>query len=196
MQKASVLQALLQFVRFGLPWDFRTTITIARGGGALRRTFRHSLSSPATRPRRGLRSWDAEASANGWRVTRYSADASHLSRAAACWIAGRNRAMGPQMGKRRADAAQRQGRSPRLPRGNAQRQRGHVAIRSAMSGKGMPSIPRPQENEGVGEHVRTRFHFDREATREIAEPKESAPHRTKKTRFFCRTVKRTIRPLT
>jgi hypothetical protein len=25
-------------------------------------------------------------------------------------------------------------------------------------------------NEGVGEHVRTRFHFDREATREIAEP--------------------------
>jgi hypothetical protein len=35
---------------------------------------------------------------------------------------------------------------------------------------GMPAIPRPQENEGVGEHVRTRFHFDREATREIAEP--------------------------
>jgi len=116
MQKASVLQALLQFVRFGLPWDFRTTITIARGGGALRRTFRHSLSSPATRPRRGLRSWDAEASANGWRVTRYSAEASHLSRAAACWIAGRNRAMGPQIGKRRADAAQRQDRSTRLPK--------------------------------------------------------------------------------
>ena len=85
---------------------------------------------------------------------------------------------------------------PSPAQGNAQRQRGHVAIRSAMSGKGMPAIPRPQENEGVGEHVRTRFHFDREATCEIAEPKESAPHRTKKTRFFCRTVKRTIRPLT
>ena len=196
MQKASVLQALLQFVRFGLPWDFRTTITIARGGGALRRTFRHSLSSPATRPRRGLRSWDAEASANGWRVTRYSAEASHLSRAAACWIAGRNRAMGPQIGKRRTDAAQRQDRGHRLPQGNAQRQRGHVAVRSAMSGKGMPAIPRPQENEGVGEHVRTRFHFDREATREIAEPENRPRTERRKLVSSAGPQKRTVRPLT
>jgi hypothetical protein len=56
-----------------------------------------------------------------------------------------------------------------------------------MSGKGMPAIPRPQQNEGVGEHVRTRFHFGREAAREIAEPEDPDPQRTKKTRFFCRT---------
>jgi hypothetical protein len=32
-------------------------------------------------------------------------------------------------------------------------------------------------NEGVGEHVRTRFHFGREATREIAEPvRATAPN--------------------
>ncbi len=31
MQEVPVLQALLQFVRFGLPWDFGRTITIADG---------------------------------------------------------------------------------------------------------------------------------------------------------------------
>ena len=35
---------------------------------------------------------------------------------------------------------------------------------------GMPAIPRPQENEGVGEHVRTSFHVGPKATCEIAEP--------------------------
>src|SRR4051794_6394214 len=34
MQEIPVLQALLQFVRFGLPCDFGRTITIARGGWA------------------------------------------------------------------------------------------------------------------------------------------------------------------
>ncbi|MET3908255.1 hypothetical protein ABID59_002601 [Bradyrhizobium sp. S3.3.6] len=40
------MQALLRFVRFGLPWDFRTSITIARGG-ACPVVFLHRLSSPA-----------------------------------------------------------------------------------------------------------------------------------------------------
>ena len=34
----------------------------------------------------------------------------------------------------------------------------------------MPAIPRPHENEGVGEHVRTRFHVGPKAACEIAEP--------------------------
>jgi hypothetical protein len=34
----------------------------------------------------------------------------------------------------------------------------------------MPAIPRPHENEGVGEHVRTSFHVGPKATCEIAEP--------------------------
>jgi hypothetical protein len=53
-------------------------------------------------------------------------------------------------------------------------------------------------NEGVGEHVRTRFHL-RLASRlgleagEIADRKD--PHRTKKTCFFCRTDFRSERTL-
>src|SRR4051795_7671112 len=31
MQEIPILQGLLQFVRFGLPWDFGRTITIAHG---------------------------------------------------------------------------------------------------------------------------------------------------------------------
>jgi len=60
----------------------------------------------------------------------------------------------------------------------APRQRGHVTVRSAMWEKGMPAIPRPQENEGVGEHVRTRFHVGPKAACEIAEPlrRRTAPN--------------------
>jgi hypothetical protein len=43
---------------------------------------------------------------------------------------------------------------------------------------------RPSGNEGVGEHVRTRFHLGKDAG-EIADLWD--PHRTKKTCFFCRT---------
>jgi hypothetical protein len=39
-------------------------------------------------------------------------------------------------------------------------------------------------NEGVGEHVRTRFHVRLWTLSEIA---DQDPHRTKKTCFFCRT---------
>ncbi len=60
---------------------------------------------------------------------------------------------------------------------------------SDVGGKGMPAIPRRQENEGVGEHVRTRFHASPKAACEIAELLFGGPHRTKKTRFFCRTAK-------
>jgi hypothetical protein len=44
MQEVPVLQALLQFVRFGLPWDFGRTITIAHGDG--RAVMSPPLSSP------------------------------------------------------------------------------------------------------------------------------------------------------
>jgi hypothetical protein len=44
MQEVPVLQALLQFVRFGLPWDFGRTITIAHGDG--RAVVSPPLSSP------------------------------------------------------------------------------------------------------------------------------------------------------
>lgn len=41
----------------------------------------------------------------------------------------------------------------------------------------MPAIPRRQENEGVGEHVRTRFHVSPKAACEIAELlRRSAPN--------------------
>jgi hypothetical protein len=46
-------------------------------------------------------------------------------------------------------------------------------------------------NEGVGEHVRTRFHLGRKIAGEIAELRD--PHRTKKTDFFCRTGFRALR---
>src|SRR3954454_11663863 len=44
MQEVPVLQALLQFVRFGLPWDFGRTITIAHGEA--RPVVSPPLSSP------------------------------------------------------------------------------------------------------------------------------------------------------
>src|SRR5262245_41353014 len=44
-------------------------------------------------------------------------------------------------------------------------------------------------NEGVGEHVRTRFHPGTLGPVEIAEI-DRDPHRTKKTCFFCRTGSR------
>ena len=49
-------------------------------------------------------------------------------------------------------------------------------------------------NEGVGEHVRTRFHPGTLGPVEIAEH-DRDPHRTKKTCFFCRTGSRKGRPL-
>lgn len=75
---------------------------------------------------------------------------------------------------RTAAGTRRYARSPTPARW----QRGRVAVRSAMcGGKGMPAIPRPQENEGVGEHVRTRFHLGPKASREIAEPlRRTAPN--------------------
>ena len=51
---------------------------------------------------------------------------------------------------------------------------GPVAVRSAMSGFRTAGNAPGSGNEGVGEHVRTKFHFDREATRETAEP-ETGP---------------------
>jgi hypothetical protein len=40
-------------------------------------------------------------------------------------------------------------------------------------------------NEGVGEHVRTRFHFGSGGPVKLRSSRD--PHRTKKTSFFCRT---------
>jgi len=63
-------------------------------------------------------------------------------------------------------------------------------------GKGMPAMPRRQENEGVGEHVRTRFHVGPKAAREIAEL--LAENRTERRKLVSSAgpSKRTIRPLT
>src|SRR4051794_30747379 len=84
----------------------------------------------------------------------------------------------------------------------AQGQNGHAVGRSAMSDKGMPAIPRPHENEGVGEHVRTRFHVGPKAAGEIAEPlRRTAPNEENSFLLPDRGLasepaKRTIRPLT
>ena len=67
-----------------------------------------------------------------------------------------------------------------------------AVVGSAMWGKECRAIPRPQENEGVGEHVRIRFHFDREATREIAEP-ENRP-RTERRKLVSSAGPQTERP--
>lgn len=92
--------------------------------------------------------------------------------------------MTPRLEKRHADGVQS---CTALACTKAARpRRGQI---SNVGGKGMPAIPRPHENEGVGEHVRTRFHFGPKASREIAELLAGEPHRTKKTRFFCRTAK-------
>ncbi|WP_426615640.1 hypothetical protein [Bradyrhizobium sp. McL0616] len=65
-------------------------------------------------------------------------------------------------------------RCPRLPQAKAAKN-GSSATRQRCGqisnvGKGNAGNTPASRNEGVGEHVRTRFHFDREATREIAEP--------------------------
>lgn len=44
------------------------------------------------------------------------------------------------------------------------------AVRSTMSGKGCRQYPGLKENEGVGEHVRTRFQMSPKAACGIAEP--------------------------
>ena len=103
---------------------------------------------------------------------------------------GRRRATTPGLEKRARKSSAPSIRAPSPAPGCAA-----VAVRSPRVSDqqcremGMPAIPRPQENEGVGEHVRTRFHVDPKAACEIAEPLSGEPHRTKKTRFFCRTVK-------
>ena len=48
-------------------------------------------------------------------------------------------------------------------------ERDQSRVRSAMSGKGDAGNTPAQENEGVGEHVRTRFHIGPKAACEIAE---------------------------
>ena len=60
----------------------------------------------------------------------------------------------------------------------------------------MPAMPRRQENEGVGEHVRTRFHFGPKAAREIAEPFEENRTERRKLVSSAGPRKRTVRPLT
>lgn len=67
---------------------------------------------------------------------------------------------------------------------------------SDVGGKGMPAIPRPHENEGVGEHVRTRFHFGPKASREIAELLPENRTERRKLVSSAGPRKRTVRPLT
>ena len=186
MQKAPDLQALLRFVRFGLPWDFGTSITIARGGrhpGAFPRAVGSRAGFAGTR-RLGPHNY----SEGGRRMTRHPRD-SHVAReAASASIARSTPGDDSANSGSGVPSSARSGRSLHQPevRRPAQRSR---RDQSAMCGKGNAGNTPASENEGVGEHVRTRFHFDREATREIAETGEPAPHRTKKTCFFCRTAK-------
>lgn len=102
---------------------------------------------------------------------------------------------GPAMTARMAEAARNRAAAFTSPRWSGQRN-DHAVVGSAMWGKGMPAIPRPQENEGVGEHVRTRFHFDREATREIAEPENRPRTERRKLVSSAGPQNRTVRPLT
>src|SRR4051812_49258382 len=84
----------------------------------------------------------------------------------------------------RTSAAIKDGSEPSTP-GNG---------RESKSGKPSARAPRARQfgtgavpgNEGVGEHVRTRFHLRTSRPGEIAKLRRD-PHRTKKTRFFCRT---------
>jgi hypothetical protein len=46
-----------------------------------------------------------------------------------------------------------------------------LSLETKISGKGNAGDCSGYLNEGVGEHVRTRFHFGRKATHEIAEPR-------------------------
>ena len=88
----------------------------------------------------------------------------------------------PDRGSSRATTPEDRFNSPAadLVCGKAERprQRGHVSVRLAMWEMGMPAIPRPQENEGVGEHVRIKFHVGPKAGCEIAEPlgRRTAPN--------------------
>ena len=183
MQEVPALQALLRFVRFGLPWDFGRTITIARGDARPAVTI-HGRA----RGRAGKATGRLARRRHPWPAGRAARSARLRNRSAGLAL----RLRGERRGKRQCTAA--------LACPKAARPR-HGQISNV--GKGMPAIPRPQENEGVGEHVRTRFHVGPKAACEIAEPLEGEPHRTKKTCFFCRTGlwranprKRTIRPLT
>jgi hypothetical protein len=66
---------------------------------------------------------------------------------------------------------------------------GGSSDRSNVGGMGnqraAPLGPAAQQNEGVGEHVRTRFHSGVRSPVKLRIAKD--PHRTKKTCFFCRT---------
>jgi hypothetical protein len=161
MQEVPTLQALLRFVRFGLPWDFGRTITIARGDACPAVTIRgrgalwEGRAGKATRAPRVATPWPTRPRSAKRATLGIGATASHC--ACAANVAANDSSPQP---------------SP------APRQRGHVTVRSAMWEKGMPAIPRPQKNEGVGEHVRTRFHVGPKAACEIAEPlrRRTAPN--------------------
>ncbi|QOZ45043.1 hypothetical protein XH89_17350 [Bradyrhizobium sp. CCBAU 53340] len=84
-----------------------------------------------------------------------------------------SRAMTPRMGERRANNMQ-SCRSPRLPRQMRPRQRDRAAElrRSQINnvGNGIAGNTPASGNEGVGEHVRTRFQMSPRAACGIAEP--------------------------
>jgi hypothetical protein len=173
MPKVPILRALLRFVRFGLPCDFRTTITIARGGGALWRTLRHFLSSPMTRLRQGTAGACGPGTPKLQRRRQAGAPSIEKPRRT-----GRRRAMALQIGKtahgRRATTKPQPSPAPRQ-RSAAARSR-HDQISNVW--KGNAGNTPASENEGVGEHVRTRFHVDPKAACEIAEPENR--HRTER----------------
>ena len=166
-QKVPDLQALLRFVRSCLPQDFGTSITIARCRACDATSILPAVTGNAGTPRlrRRVRSWGRRRlSEGGGRVTGYRD--SNVPREGAADPIARSKGDGAGMEEKRR-AIDRRPAPASSRRSHAQRNR--AVVRSAMSGKGLPAIPRPQENEGVGEHVRTRFHDGPKAACEIAE---------------------------
>ena len=178
------MQALLQFVRFGLPWDFGTSITIARGGVRPVVTICGKRSAGQGRMvgSRGPRRVHPDEK-DGLKVVPLSSG--HVASAGTSIGAGNDNtaALTRPQGKRKA-ARPRHG------------QIGNV-------GKGMPAIPRPQGTRASANTSGPDSTLARRPLVKLRSPYEGDPHRTKKTCFFYRTGlwranprKRTIRPLT
>ena len=160
-------------MRFGLPCDFRTTITIARGGGALWRTLRHFLSSPMTRLRQGTAGACGPGTPKLQR--RRQAGAPSIEKPRRTGSPPGDGTANRENGARTSATTKPQPSPAPRQRSAAARSR-HDQISNVW--KGNAGNTPASENEGVGEHVRTRFHVDPKAACEIAEPENR--HRTER----------------
>ena len=203
MQEVPALQALLRFVRFGLPWDFGRTITIARGEA--RPVVHNSLAWPHSRDVKEPMRLEA-------RLRRLASSRHAVAgRPSACGI--RMRAASTQMDAaephrrsgRRAGRGARSGTaetsyadSPACPRAERPR-RGQISNVGIRECRQYPGLKRTRASANTSGPDST---LARRPPVKLRSP-YGEPHRTKKTCFFCRTGlwranprKRTIRPLT